>query len=864
MREQPPPPASGNAPPPRSSQPSPAGSAADLTDFGDMGAAARTYAKSVPKYQSCAGGGSEGGAEQRTRVEDNNRYRAQHSLTVFDSANPDSLASVPEPYQKFEVFPGLSQQQLRSFREAGFSAPTPIQAQSWPIAMTDRDLISIAKTGSGKTLAFLLPLYKKLDAMGGSKGRICGLVLAPTRELATQIQEEADKFGKAAGYSSACAYGGAAKRDQLRAMEQASLLVATPGRLNDFLDSGQVDLGAVFYLVMDEADRMLDMGFEPQIQDILKWVPRRRQTLMFSATWPEEVRRLAHDFLTRPIHIQMGDPGQGLTANEDVTQHLILLHSGEDKEQELMALFRQRFQRRDLVLVFVARKNTCDFVANMLNRLGIRAAPMHSDRTQDYRERTLASFKDGSTPVLVATDVASRGLDVKGVSAVVNYDLANNTEDHVHRIGRTGRAGMKGESFTFLTRSGEDVWKAMGIVEVMGRTGQLVPPEVQAMVDQQLSRQAANRERRMQEDEQFSKVLMVAEKPSVAKMIAEHLSGGRLRTRRGQSRANQIFEFIKYFGPAQQKCKLMVTSVVGHIYGLNFEDGRVRDLAQLFSAKVQKVVEDTTKKLRIVEHLQELAQEAEYLALWLDCDREGENIGFEVISLCNEWIPYDNVYRAKFSALTAPELVGAYNALDRPDKYAAMSVDARQELDLKIGVAFSRLMTRQYLDLAREKFRLRDQKVISFGPCQTPTLWFCVQRHREIQQFRPEEFWTVSTGAMVAGRELRLQYNGGERVTNRQEVGAMEEAVRAAGGQATVSSLQEERRTSRRPIGLNTVTLLKACSKGLGLSPIAAMNAAEHLYTSGYISYPRTETTAYPPTFDLESALREQVNHPNW
>merc|ERR1740131_38290 len=303
----------------------------------------------------------------------------------------------------------------------------------------------------------------------------------------------------------------------------------------------------------------------------------------------------------------------------------------------------------------------------------------------------------------------------------------------------------------------------MGVVEMMEKSGQNVPQNIQQLVEQQLARQAANRERRMAEDEQFTKVLMVAEKPSVAKLLAEHLSGGRFRTRKGRSRANQIFEFIKYFGPAQQKCKLMVTSVVGHIYGLTFEEGRVRDLSELFNSAVKKQVEDTTKKLRVVEHLQELAQESEYLALWLDCDREGENIGFEVISLCNEWIDYDNVYRARFSALTGPELNTAYGNLVRPDKYAAMCVDARQEIDLKVGVAFSRLMTRAYLDMAREKFRLRDVKVVSFGPCQTPTLWFCVQRHKEIQSFRSQEYYRLKVKVGLGGGcELELDWDDEE------------------------------------------------------------------------------------------------------
>ena len=226
-----------------------------------------------------------------------------------------------------------------------------------------------------------------------------------------------------------------------------------------------------------------------------------------------------------------------------------------------------------------------------------------------------------------------------------------------------------------------------------------------------------------------------------------------------------------------------------------------------------------------------------------------------------------------------------YDSYCRPDKYAAMCVDARQELDLKIGVAFSRLMTKAYLDMAREKFRLKDQKVndsifidgsiimrnlkfkvVSFGPCQTPTLWFCVQRHKEISNFRPEEYFTVRVRATLGGKEVDLTWADGERVTSREEVGRMEEAVRKASTQqsGTIARLEEEVKRQRRPQALNTVTLLKAASKGLGMSPTAAMSAAEHLYTSGYISYPRTETSAYPPTFDLHAVLMEQANHPAW
>lgn len=830
-----------------------------LSEFGNMGAAVKSYAQSEPSKSSF---GNSTDDLERYKHADTNTYRQQHGLVVWDDKGK---APVPDPMEKFNDLPGLKDVQLKKFYESGFKAPTPIQAQTWPIAIMERDVVSIAKTGSGKTLAFLLPAYHKIDQrFKGSYRPICVLVLAPTRELAVQIQEEADKFGSIAGYNTAVAYGGAPKREQLQVINSGvNVLIATPGRLNDFLDSQQIDVSSVFYLVMDEADRMLDMGFEPQIRSILKRLPRKRQTLMFSATWPEEVRRLANDFLFNPIHIRLGDQNN-LQANENIHQYLIPLRSADDKDNETVKLIKSKISHHgDNILLFVARKNTCNFVANMLTRCGVHAAAMHGDRTQEFREQTLATFKNGNLPVLVATDVASRGLDVKGLTAVVNYDMPGSAEDYVHRIGRTGRAGATGESFTFVTQGNEDIWKVQSIVEIMEKTNQPIPGEIQHLINELRDRQQRNNERRAAEDEQFEKVLMVAEKPSVAKMIADSLSpNGRYRTRKGKSRANQIFELIKYFGPAQKRCKLMITSVVGHIFGLNFENQRVKDISTLFDVPVKKIVEDTSKKLCIVEHLQELASESQYLYLWLDCDREGENIGFEVISLAQEFINYDNVYRARFSSLTKTELNFAYDNPIRPDKYAALSVDARQELDLKIGVAFTRLMTRTYLDQAKQKFRLKDQKCISYGPCQTPTLWFCAKRHREIQSFQRQKYFVFTLNVNLQGHNCIFKFIK-DKVESDHEAQQIENAVYNVPS-ATVVEVKQETKCSYKPSGLNTVTLLKACSKGLGMSPTAAMHAAEHLYTSGLISYPRTETTAYSPQFDLVSVLREQSNNPNW
>ncbi|XP_010492272.1 PREDICTED: DEAD-box ATP-dependent RNA helicase 46 isoform X2 [Camelina sativa] len=396
-------------------------------------------------------------------------YCRRHEITV-------SGGQVPPPLMSFEAT-GLPPALLREVYSAGFSAPSPIQAQSWPIAMQNRDIVAIAKTGSGKTLGYLIPGFMHLQRIhNDSQMGPTILVLSPTRELATQIQVEALKFGKSSKISCACLYGGAPKGPQLKEIERGvDIVVATPGRLNDILEMRRISLHQVSYLVLDEADRMLDMGFEPQIRKIVKEVPTKRQTLMYTATWPKEVRKIASDLLVNPAQVNIGNVDE-LVANKSITQTVEILAPME-KHTRLEQILRSQ-EPGSKIIIFCSTKRMCDQLARNLTRT-FGAAAIHGDKSQAERDDVLNQFRSGRTPVLVATDVAARGLDVKDIRVVVNYDFPNGVEDYVHRIGRTGRAGATGLAYTFF--GDQDAKHASDLIKILEGANQKVPPQVREM-----------------------------------------------------------------------------------------------------------------------------------------------------------------------------------------------------------------------------------------------------------------------------------------------------------------------------------------------------------------------------------------------
>ncbi|KAL5728792.1 RNA helicase [Ranunculus cassubicifolius] len=397
-------------------------------------------------------------------------YRLKRQITVEGK-------DVPKPVKVFQDI-GFPEYVMQEVLKAGFVEPTPIQAQGWPMALKGRDLIGIAETGSGKTLAYLLPAIVHVNAqpiLAPGDGPIV-LVLAPTRELAVQIQQEATKFGASSRIKNTCIYGGVPKGPQVRDLQKGvEIIIATPGRLIDMLESHHTNLRRVTYLVLDEADRMLDMGFEPQMKKIVSQIRPDRQTLYWSATWPKEVELLAKQFLYNPYKVVIGS--QELKANHSIRQHVEIV-SEHQKYKKLVALLED-IMDGSRILIFMDTKKGCDNITRQLRMDGWPALSIHGDKSQAERDWVLSEFKAGKSPIMTATDVAARGLDVKDVMYVINYDFPGSLEDYVHRIGRTGRAGAKGTAYSFFTAANARFAKEL--VVILEEAGQKVNPELAKM-----------------------------------------------------------------------------------------------------------------------------------------------------------------------------------------------------------------------------------------------------------------------------------------------------------------------------------------------------------------------------------------------
>jgi superfamily II DNA/RNA helicase len=368
---------------------------------------------------------------------------------------------------------GLSDELLKAVTEAGYDTPTPIQAAAIPQVQMMRDIIAIAQTGTGKTASFVLPMIDVL-ANGRARARMPrSLILEPTRELAAQVAENFEKYGKYHKLSMALLIGGVQMGDQVKALEKGvDVLIATPGRLMDLFERGKILLTGCEMLVIDEADRMLDMGFIPDIEHICTKLPATRQTLLFSATMPPPIKKLADKFLSNPKYIEVARPA---SSNLNIEQFLVNVAPMKKRE-----VLRDLIRSEDVqtAIVFCNRKTTVRELNKSLQQHGFKSGEIHGDIDQATRQRQLEAFKSGEINLLIASDVAARGLDVKGVSHVFNFDAPWHPDDYVHRIGRTGRAGAKGKAYTFVTKADEEaidsIEKLIGVK--IGRMGKVEAP----------------------------------------------------------------------------------------------------------------------------------------------------------------------------------------------------------------------------------------------------------------------------------------------------------------------------------------------------------------------------------------------------
>jgi ATP-dependent RNA helicase DBP3 len=382
---------------------------------------------------------------------DIDEYLSSKQITVTDEFA--TAATIRRPITNFSYIPSLDKEERAPFKS--FASPTPIQAAAWPYLLDGRDVVGVAETGSGKTLAFGVPCMRYIKSLPKSERKgVKAVMVSPTRELALQIHEQLEKLATPAGLLSVCIYGGVPKYEQKAKIQKAHIVVATPGRLNDLLDEGSADLSGAGYVVLDEADRMLDVGFEEAIRKIISSTNAKRQTLMFTATWPPSIRELAATFMKKPVKIIIGDNPDGeLRANTRIEQ-IVEVVQPNDKNFRLLQLLKEHQsgkKKNDRILVFCLYKKEAARVEEFLAYKGFSVAGIHGDLSQEKRVSSLDKFKKGEVALLVATDVAARGLDIPAVKVVINVTFPLTAEDYVHRIGRTGRAGQDGLAITLFT-----------------------------------------------------------------------------------------------------------------------------------------------------------------------------------------------------------------------------------------------------------------------------------------------------------------------------------------------------------------------------------------------------------------------------
>jgi len=397
-------------------------------------------------------------------------YRTKHNITI------DGIGSKKfRPLNNFNDL-GFDKKFMKVCKD--FKEPTPIQSQCWPVIASGRDIIGIAETGSGKTLAFVIPalphIAQRLENLSSNNLHPIMLIVAPTRELAMQSQKVLESAGKSCSIRSACVYGGVSKHDQKVILKSGvEVIVATPGRLCDLMNDTSINLKNVSYLVLDEADRMLDQGFERDIRKIISATSPNRQTCLFSATWPDSVQSLASEFLLNPVKVTIGS--QDLAAGKTITQ-IVEVVDEFSREQKLKVLLKKYHINECRIIIFALYKKEAARLEKNLWNCGWNCVSIHGDKSQEMRTKAVEDFKKGTIPLLIATDVASRGLDIPDVEFVINYSFPLTIEDYVHRIGRTGRAGKSGIAHTFFHQG--DKARAGELVNVLKESNQPIPEEM--------------------------------------------------------------------------------------------------------------------------------------------------------------------------------------------------------------------------------------------------------------------------------------------------------------------------------------------------------------------------------------------------